>query len=381
MTQGVAQAWLVLQMTGRPIDLGLLSVVTWAPILVGGAWAGALADRFDRRRLLTVTQFIFIALCVTQAVLIGTGDIRVWMIFLFGFATGAVSAIDAPARQVYVLELVGRDHLASAVGLNEVVINAARVFGPAVGGVLLATVGAGTCFTVNALSYVPVLFMLARYAPRRIDEVRRRPRVVEGLRAVARDPATSSCMVIALAAGMLFNLSIAVPLLASQVFQLGGGGFGALMAAFGIGAVPGAIAAASTSGHPTGTSIRRLAVLTAIAVLATAAAPFAAVAFVGIALSGFCSIWLIAIANTLVQLRAAPEMRGVVMGVWSMVLMGSLPVTGMIAAAVGELAGGRASFGLTGVALLAAGLGTWRRLGRTEIGAQAVVTEPASTLT
>ncbi len=170
-------------------------------------------------------------------------------------------------------------------------------------------------------------------------------------------------MLIAIAAGMLFNLGVSVPLLASQAFHLGGGGYGALMAAFGIGAVPGAIAAASTSGHPTGTTIRRLTVLTAVAGLLTAVSPYTVLAFVGIGLSGFCSIWLIAIANTLVQLRSRPDMRGLIMGVWTMALPGSIPVTGLIAAFVGQVAGARASFGLTGVALLIAGAATWRMLG------------------
>jgi hypothetical protein len=380
MTQGVAGSWLILQMTGRAIDLGLLAAVTWAPVLLGGAWAGGLVDRVGRRRLLTITQCAYIVLCVAQAVLIGTGEIEAWMLYAFGLATGVVTAIDAPARQVYVLELVGREHLASAVGLNEVVINAARIFGPAVGGVLLATVGAGPCFAVNALSYLPVLFLLARYTPRRLDDVppaRRRPKVADGLRAVVADPEISACMLIAIAAGMLFNLGVSVPLLAGQAFHLGGGGYGALMAMFGIGAVPGAIAAASTSGHPTGTNIRRLTVITAVLVLLVAAAPVAIVAFAGIAVAGFCSIWLIAIANTLVQLRARPEMRGLVMGVWTMALPGSIPVTGLLAAAVGQLAGGRASFGLTGVALLIAGIATWRMLG----SGQTARTMPASTLT
>jgi MFS family permease len=380
MTQGVAQSWLILQMTGRAFDLGLLSVVTWAPVLLGGAWAGAVVDRVDRRRLLAITQAAFIVLCTAQAILIGTGAMRAWMIFAFGLAGGVVTAIDGPARQVYVLELVGRDHLASAVGLNEVVLNAARIFGPAIGGVLLATVGAGPCFAVNAASYLPVLFLLARYRPRPLDDVPvrgPRPKVADGLRAVAGDPAIGACMLIAIATGMLFNLGVAVPVLARQTFHLGGGGYGALMAAFGIGAVPGAIAAASTSGHPTGTNIRRLSVVTTVLILLTAAAPGAIAAFVGIAVAGFFSIWLIAIANTLVQLRSRPEMRGLVMGVWTMALPGSVPVTGMIAALVGQVAGGRAAFGLSGAALLVVCAVTWRRLG----SAQAVETVPASTRT
>src|SRR5262249_7622139 len=150
MTQGVAMSWLVLQLTGRGIDLGLLGAATFGPVLVLGAWGGAVVDRVDRRRLLIATQGLFIALGALLAVASAAGAIQVWMLFAGALAGGCILAFDGPARQVYVLELVGSDRAASAVGLYEVVINASRVLGPAVGGILLATVGATACFAVNA---------------------------------------------------------------------------------------------------------------------------------------------------------------------------------------------------------------------------------------
>ena len=165
MTQLVAQSWLVFRLTGNPFDLGVLGVVTWAPVLLGAAWGGALADRFDRRHLMMATQALFVVVNAIQAVLVGTGRIQLWMIFTLAALNGAVMAVDSPTRQVYVFQLVGRERLASAVGLFEVVINASRVLGPAVGGVLLAAVGTAPCFVFNAASYLPMLWMLWVFKP------------------------------------------------------------------------------------------------------------------------------------------------------------------------------------------------------------------------
>jgi MFS family permease len=362
-TATVAQSWLIYQLTGRAIDLGVLAAVTWLPVLLGAGWAGGLVDRVDRRRLLVVTQGLFVLVSGSQAVLVASGRISPCMIYLLGALTGAISAVDLPARQIYVLELVGREQLASAIGLNEVVLNASRVIGPAVGGVLLATVGVATCFAVNAASYLPVLVVLARFAPHG-THVPRQPKArgLDGWRQVRNSPAIRSCILIALAAAMLFNLGIAVPLLASRVFHLGGGGYGAMMASFGVGALPGAVVAATYGSRPTGQKVRVLTAATGVTVLATAVAPNTTIACIGIALSGFLSIWLIALANTLVQLQAAPAVRGRVMGIWTMALPGSIPFTGLLTAFVAQVGGARAGFSAAGVVLVFVAAITWSAL-------------------
>ncbi len=371
-TQAVAQSWLLLELTGSALDLGLLAVFSWTPVLLGGAWAGAWVDRLDRRRLLITTQTTLIVFGVTLAVLAATGVVRPWMLFALAAATGCVAALDNPARQVFVLELVGRGRVASAVSLYEVILNASRVFGPALGGVLLGLSGPPLCFLVNALSYLPALAVLLRFrpvptpraaepGPRAAD--RREPGAVRaGLSYVWRSPAIRACVLLAAAGGTLFNLAVGLPLLATRVFGLGGGGYGAMMAAFGVGALPGAFLAAAGTDWPTGRQIRLLAVGTGVAVLATAYAPHVIVAFVGLAVAGLLSIWLISLANTLVQLRAEPAMRGRVMGVWTMALPGMMPLTSLLTGAVAQAFGGRAGFALAGVALLVTGGLAWRSL-------------------
>lgn len=366
MTQAVAQAWLVLQITRSALDLGILGAVSWAPVLLGGAWAGVLVDRMDRRRLLIATQAIFVALCAAQTALVATGQIRLWMILIFGVLNGTTMAADLPARQVYVFQLVGRDRVTSAIGLFEVIINASRVVGPATGGVLLATAGVAPCFGFNALSYLPTLWLLLRFMPAGSAEPghsgRRPARIRDGLIAVRRSPQIRSCILIAFAAGMLFNLSVATPLFVSRVLHLGGGGYGAMMAAFGLGAVPGALMAASAKLEPSGSRIRVLALLTGAAIVATALTPVVAGAFIGIALAGFLSIWLVAAANTLVQLHSSPQLRGRIMGIWTMALPGGYPLTALIVALVAGV-NARAGFALAGITMIAIAAATWTSLG------------------
>jgi hypothetical protein len=281
-----------------------------------------------------------------------------------------VMAVDSPVRQVYVFQLVGRERLASAVGLFEVVINAARVLGPAVGGILLAAVGTGPCFVFNAASYLPMLWMLWFFRPDPRDAgpglaapARGRPGsgLLEGLRLVRHHPEIRSCVLIALAGAMLFDLSVSAPPFASRALHLGGGGYGALMAAFGLGALPGALVAAGAGGEPDGRRLRVLTLLTGLAVVATALSPVVIGAFGGLALSGFLSIWLIAAASTLVQLRSGPRLRGRVMGIWTMALPGSYPVSGLLIALVSAVSP-RAGFSLAGLAMVVVALATWTTL-------------------
>jgi MFS family permease len=373
MTQGVAQSWLVLHLTHSAFLLALTTTTTYTPLLLGSAWAGSLVDRFDRRRVLVLTQAAFMVLGVALGALVLTGAVRVWMLFAFAFVNGSISAIDAPTRQVFVLELVGTDCAASAVSLNEIVINASRVLGPALGGVLLATVGFAVCFFVNAASFLPPLGVVVVLLWRRgwarrpaTGDERGAGRVREGLAFAWRHPAIRYTMLMAVASGMLFNLAATLPLMATRAFHMGAGGYGALMATFGAGAIFGAILAGAGPAWPSGRRVRALAALTGAEVCLAAASPRAGLLFAGLALAGFLSIWFIALANALVQLRTAPGLRGRVMGIWTMAMPGMTPVTSLLVGGVATWAGGgvgaRDAFGLSGVAmLLTAGL-AWRSL-------------------
>jgi MFS family permease len=366
MAQAIGLAWLVLELGGRGVALGLLSAAGTAPALLAGAWAGAVLDHVDHRRVLISTQLMFMVISSLLAVLNAIGAVQLWMLFVIALWGGFVFAIDGPARQVYVLELVGPERTASAVGMFEIVVNTSRVLGPAIGGVLIATVGVTACFAANAATFVPTLVVLL-WLPsttRLNPPGRLRPlhAVRAGFAYVRGQPAITAVLAMAVASTFVFNPVVALPVLASTVFGLGSIGYGMLVAAFGLGAIPGALAAARTAGAPSGRRIRVLCAATGLCVVATALAPAVLLLYAGMTIAGFVSIWFIALANTLVQLRSVPHLRGRVMGIWTMALPGMDPVTALAAGVVTKGIGARAGFALGGCCLLGAALHGWRAL-------------------
>jgi MFS family permease len=370
MTQSVAAAWLVLQLTGRGLDLALLSVFTLVPVLLGSASAGALIDRVNLRKLLICTQVLFICFSTVLFVLTASGRVTFPLILAISALTGIVTAADSPGRQIYVQELVGRERLVSAVSLYEVVLNASRVIGPGLGGALLAFDGPAACFLVNALSFLPPLAVLIaqRHAGSARDHtppepvVRKSGRARDGLRYAWSVPEIRACLVLAGVTGPLFNPAVLFPLLARHVFHLGGGGYGALVVAFGLGAVPGAVLAARTHGESNGRNVGRLAFLTAASTGLVAVSFDLVAGLIAIALLGFTSIWFIATANTLVQLRARPDMRGRVMGAWTIATPGMGPFTSIIIGGVADWAGVRVATGVAAAMLLGGAVYGWSAL-------------------
>lgn len=366
MTQAVALSWTVLQETNSAVWLSAVAACSWGPTLVFAPWAGALVDRSDRRKLLLATQSLMMAIATALFVLELAGALRLPLILGLSLLSGLVATVDSPSRQVYVVDLVGRDAVASAVGLWEVALNASRVVGPGLGGLLLATSGAASCFGVNALTYLAPMCVLVRMtgSPGAAAARARGPQkgaAREGLRYARRVPLYRALLPMAAASGMIFSMGVALPPLASRALHLGGGGYGAMMAAFGVGGLPGALLAASTV-RPTGRRVRVLALCTALSVLIVAWSPNAVVGLIGMVLTGTSSIWFIAVANTLAQLRCDPDFRGRVMSLWGMAMTGSVPITGFLVGAVIQGAGPRLGFSLSAFCLALAALAGWRVL-------------------
>ena len=365
MTQSVALSWLVLQQTGNAEWLSALTACSWGPTLLLGPLAGALVDRSDRRTLLQVTQSLLLVIGLTLSALAASGTLQLWQILVLAALSGTVSTVDSPARQVYVVDLVGREALASAVGLWEVALNASRVLGPGLGGALLATSGPAACFAVNALGYCAPILVLRRLAPAqpvpRASTGKRSGQTRAGLAYARHSPLFRTLLPMSAASGLIFSMGITLPTLSSRALHLGGGGYGALMAAFGLGGLPGALLAAG-SPVPTARRVRRLALATAVSVLAVAWAPATPLTFAAMASTGLTSIWFIASANTLAQLRCDPLMRGRVMALWGTAMTGTLPLTGLVATALAQHLGSRFGFSLSGVALGTVTLLGWRAL-------------------
>jgi MFS family permease len=357
--QGLAQAWLVLKLTGSGVTLGTVTAVQFAPILVAGPWGGVVADRLDKRRLLFATQITALVLALTLGVLVATDAVRLWMVYVLALGLGCVTALDNPARQTFVLEMVGPDRLANAVSLNSVVMNASRVVGPAIGGVLIATVGIASCFLINAGSYVAVLVALAMMRTAELHGADRpapaRGQLREGLAYVARTPALRTPLLVMAAIGTLaYEFQVTLPLLAKFTFGAGAGGYGAMSSVLGAGSVIGGLATASL-GKPTSRRLTGAAVLFGVLILVTAATPSMALALVALPVMGAVSINFIAMANSTLQLTAPAHMRGRVMALYAVAFLGSTPVGAPIVGWVAELGGPRAALVLGGLTAIAAG--------------------------
>jgi MFS family permease len=368
MAQGIGLSWLILQITHSAFALSGMTVALFGPVLLGGAIAGTLLDQVDWRHALLATQAAFTVISAGLAVAAATGTPSLWLLYLMALLTGLVNAFDGPARQLYIVKLASRGRAGSAMGLNEAVLNASRVIGPAVGGVFLAMWGPVPCFAFNAASCLPGIAVLLGHLRRGGLPQQDGARIAErgtaraGLRYVWRQSEIRAALLIAVALGMLLNLGVTVPPLATRTFHLGGGGYGAVNAMFGLGALVGALAAAYHAADPTGRMVRVLAVGTGAAVLLTAAMPTAPLLMAAMAVTGFAAAWLVTLANTLVQLRSHPGARGRVMGVWNMALPGMNPVTAPAIGAVGDAVGPREAFGLAGACLLVVIAVSWTAL-------------------
>jgi MFS family permease len=377
--QMAAQSWLVLTLTGSATTLGIIVALQTLPVLLLGPYGGVIADRVDKRRLMVLLQIAMGVQALILGVLTVTGAVRLWEIGALAVLLGLNNAFENPARQSFMLEMVGADSLRNAVSLNSVLVNVARVIGPAVAGVLIATVGEGVCFLVNAASFIPVVASLAtldRSAILPSPPSGREPRQLrEGLSYVRRTPELGVPLaMMALAGCLAYEFQVTLPVMARQGLHAGATGYGFMTAAMGVGAVIGGlfVAAKGRTGLPT-------LVLSATAfgvVLALAAlAPNLPVELAALALAGAANISFMSTGNSTLQLNALPSMRGRVMSLWFVAFQGSTPIGGPIVGWVMAAAGARAGLGLGGITCLFVallGLLAFRRLSSGSLTAKLV---------
>lgn len=394
MTQTVAMAWIVLQITHSAADLGWLTTLTLGPVLVFGGVFGATSDDVDRRTLLILTQSAFIVVSLILSILAMLRFLRIDALYALAGATGVVTAFDGPARQVYVRDVVGEVRVASAVSLYEVILNLSRIAGPMIGGTFLAVWGPAWCFLFNASTYVLPLSVLlitrAKDGRRRKTTADRRRRkttaparsrtgVLGGIRIAAQDPAIRYCLLMAAVSGTVFNTSLFFPVLADRAFDAGAEGYAALLACFGLGALPGAIAASSGGRVPNMRQVSSLGWMTGALVVVTALVPRLIECCCVVALTGFVSIWFITAANTLVQLRSPVGARGRVMGLWTMALPGTNPISAVLFGLMADWLGAREAYSVAGALLVLSGLLGFLRgqASGASLGSTAVTRRPA----
>lgn len=354
----VAQALLVLHLTDSGFAVGLLTAFQFAPVLVLGPWAGLVADRSDKRRLLLIVQVIAMGQSFVLAALAFMDSPPVPALYAVALVGGVTTAFENPARRSFVVEMVPESHVQNAVSLNSAMMTGARVFGPALAGLLITTVGYGWAFVVDGVSYVAVLAGLWLMNPAELRPApvatRGRGQVREGLRYVWRIPELQvSLLMMAIVGALAFNFSVVMPLFVTRALDATERDFTLLFSVLSVGSLVGALWTARRTSVELGHVIRA-SVAFGVAMLLLAAAPTLAWAFPVALLVGVASIAYMTSSTTLLQLRAEPTMRGRVLALQAMVFLGSTPIGGPILGAICEALGARVGLVVGGAACLAA---------------------------
>jgi MFS family permease len=363
--QGTAQSWLVLVLTHSATDLGITVALQTLPTLLLGPYAGLVADRVDKRKLLFWLQILMGIQAAVLAFSTFTGSTTYTEILVMSLVLGLNNCFENPARQAFVLEMVGREQVRNAISLNSTFINVARAIGPAFAGIIIASAGESWCFALNAVSFIPVatsLFRMDVAELQPVGEVKKaKGQLLEGFRYVRGVPELLVPLIMMGIIGTFtYEFQVTLPVLAKDTFRHGSETFGVMTAVMGIGAVIGGLLVAAKG--KSGTRALQISVSAfGLAVLASALAGNLGVEYVALFFVGFGSVSFLAMGNSTLQLAASPEMRGRVMAFWAIAFMGTTPIggpfIGWLAAHFGArnaaLAGALACYLALGISLVA----------------------------
>ncbi|MEU8243515.1 MFS transporter [Actinoplanes missouriensis] len=359
--QQTAVGWLVLQLTGSASALGLVLAVGGLPPLLFGPWGGNIADRFDLRRLLIVTQVLNGLLAAALWVLATSGHAGVPLVVAVSVLGGVVGIVDSPARQAFVGSLVPPEDLSSAVSLNGVVMNTARVVGPALAGVLIVAVGVIPCFLVNAISYLAVIAALLVIKP--LGAARHTAKaggVADAIRyARSREQVLVPLAMMSLIGLLAFNFSVVLPVLAKQTFHGDGGTYGLLSTVLSVGSIAGSLGIGLIK-HPRRVYLVRTAFVFGLAMAAVALSPGVLTASIALLVTGAAAFAFTTLASTTIQLHTAPEYRGRVMALWVFVYIGTTPIGSVLTGWISGWGGPRAALLAGAAACLVAALAAFR---------------------
>jgi MFS family permease len=328
--QTVAEVWLILSLTNSGLAVGLTTALQFLPMLLFGAWGGLLADRVAKRRLLIFTQATMALPAIVLLALCLGGVVAPWMVFALVFVRGSVNAVDNPTRQSFVIEMVGADRVVNAVSLNSVIVQSARILGPALAGVLIAIAGVEPCFAINIISFAAMIVALGLMDP---AQLRAAPvaapeagAIRAALRYVRRTPELAIPLALMALVGTFgFNFQVVLPLLARFSFGGGASVYATLLAAMGLGSVIGALVIGSHR-RTGGKMIAAAAFAFGATALLAALMPSLALEVPVLALLGGAAVTFAASVNSSLQLAVEPVMRGRVMALYSVVFLGSTPI-------------------------------------------------------
>jgi MFS family permease len=358
--QMTAQAWLVLTLTHSSTALGVIVALQTIPVLLLAPYGGVIADRVNKRRLMIVLQSAMGLQALVLGLLTVAGVVHVWEIGILAALLGFNNAFENPSRQSFMLEMVGPEHLRNAVSLNSVLVNVARLIGPAVAGIMIATVGEGVCFLANAASFVAVVASLVTMDKTALSPTEPTPRargqLREGLRYVRSTPELAiPLLMMGLVGCLTYEFQVSLPVMASRGLHVGATGFGFMTAAMGLGAIVGGLRVAARGKTGLAPLLAAVCAL-GVTVMLAALAPDLALELATLAFAGAASISFMSTGNSTLQLTAEPSMRGRVMSLWFVAFQGSTPIGGPIVGVVMAAFGARAGLGLGAVTCAAAAL-------------------------
>ena len=360
--QTIAEAWLIYRLTGSSVLLGLLGFVSQIPIFLLSPIGGLAADRWPRRRVVIATQVASMLLGFTLAALTLTGRIRVWEIISLATLLGVVNAFDVPARQSFLIEMVGREDLLNAIALNSSMFNGARVAGPAVAGLLVARIGEGWCFFANGVSYFAVLAgllmmhiehsLVAHDGSTPIEKLR------EGLRFVRRAvPIRTLLLLLGLVSFTALPFSVLMPIFADRILHGGATAYGNLMLAVGLGAMFGALVLATRQElRGLGNLVAYSAIGLGVSLTLFSASRWFWASFAALAMAGFTMMMQFTSTNTLIQAMVPDQLRGRVMSLYSMMFLGMSPLGSLVAGKMAEHIGAPITVALGGLTSLVGGV-------------------------
>jgi MFS family permease len=356
--QSVAQSWLVYRLTGSSLLLGSVGFASQIPVFLMAPFGGTVADRNNRRQVVIATQIAAMVLAAILAGLTLTHRVQVWHIFVLAALLGVVNAFDIPGRQAFLVDMVGKDDLMNAIALNSSMFNGARIIGPAVAGILVATIGEGWCFFANAVSYIAVILGLLRM---RVQCPKRSPGkasaledIIEGFRFASQTtPVRAILLLLGLVSLVAMPYTVLMPVFADKILHGGARGLGILMGATGVGALLGALTLASRSG------VRGLGRWVAFSCAGFGASlivfSLSRSFWLSAALllpTGFCMMLQMSSSNTLIQAMVPDHLRGRVMAVYSMMFMGMAPFGAFLGGALAEKLGAPVTVAMGAVACL-----------------------------
>lgn len=365
-----ALGWLVYELTGSRALLGTVMALALVPLFVLAPFAGSIADRVDKRRLIIATQLLASLTSAAIAALVLTRTAQVWHLMALATLGGVAFAFEAPTRQAFVVEMVGREHLLNAIALNSALVNLSRIIGPGIAGLLMGTVGIGFCFLLDALSYLAVigtlvLMRLERRAPRRSGKSQWQE-LLDGFRAVHANRRVRIILLLLFVMGTFgWASQTLMPAIAQDLLHFSELQYGVLMSLFGVGAIVGALVVASR----TRSNTSRLQIfgglwtLCAGALVVSISRSFVPLG-AGLAIAGFGSVLFLSTSNTLIQTSVDDEVRGRVMGIWAVGFGGSLPLGAFLSGWVAQFISPFATIGIFAGVLAVASFVIWARLPR-----------------